>query len=115
MLQKIGAVSYKLDPPPESKIIRPVFHVFYLKLKLGQQVTPIPTLPPIDESGQITTEPMALLQSRTSTLRSRTIAAISTILSSPCGQGVLNGEVDDRMPGFSIVFYLLIQVFCTAL
>ena len=89
MLQKIGAVSYKLDPPPESKIIHPVFHVLYLKLKLGQQVTPIPTLPPIDESGQITTEPMALLQSRTRTLRSRTIAAISTILSSPCGHCIL--------------------------
>ena len=42
-------MSYKLDLPPESKV-HLVFHVSCLKMKLGQHVTPIPTLPPVDES-----------------------------------------------------------------
>ena len=52
VLQKVGLVSYKLDLPLESKV-HLVFHVSCLKIKLGQHVTPIPTLPPIDESGQV--------------------------------------------------------------
>ena len=50
MLQKVGTVSYELDLPPEAKL-HPIFHVSHLKLKLGLQVHPIPTLPPVDAKG----------------------------------------------------------------
>ena len=69
VLQKIGLVSYKLDLPPESKV-HPVFHVSCLKMKLGQHITPIPTLQLVDESGQVLSEPIAVLKTRTKALRS---------------------------------------------
>ena len=75
MLKKIGPVSYKLELPPESKL-HLVFHVSCLKLKLGQQVTPLPTLPPTDDSGQVYTEPVAILQTRSKSLRSRVITEV---------------------------------------
>ena len=68
-------MSYKLDLPSESRI-HPVFHVSCLKLKLGQHVTPLPTLPPVDESGQVFTEPVVVLQKRTKSLRSRVITEV---------------------------------------
>ena len=75
MLQKIGPVSYKLELPPESKL-HPVFHVSCLKLKLGQHTTPLPTLPPTNDSGQVHTEPVAILQTRSKSLRSRVITEV---------------------------------------
>ena len=60
MIQLVGKVSYKLALPPDSKI-HPVFHVSYLKLKLGRTVTPFPTLPPMDDTGQPCSEPIAVL------------------------------------------------------
>ena len=75
MLQRIGSVSYKLELPLESKIL-PVFHVSCLKLKLGQHVTPLPTLPPVDDLGQVYTEPVAILQTKDKSLRSRVITEI---------------------------------------
>ena len=68
-------MSYKLDLPLESKV-HPVFHVSYLKMKLGQHVTPIPTLPPVDESGQVLSELIAVLKTRTKSLRSRVITEV---------------------------------------
>ena len=68
-------MSYKLDSPAESRI-HPVFHVSSLKLKLGQHVTPLPSLPPVDESGQVFTKPVAVLQKRTKSLRSRVITKV---------------------------------------
>lgn len=47
IIQKLGSVAYKLDLPSTSRI-HPVFHVSCLKKKLGQQILPIPTLPPVD-------------------------------------------------------------------
>ena len=75
VLQRIGTVSYKLELPPESKL-HLVFHVSCLKLKLGQHVTPLPTLPPTDDSRQVYTEPVAILQTRSKSLRSRVITEV---------------------------------------
>ena len=47
-----------------------------LKLKLGQHVTPLPTLSPIDDSGQVFTVLVAVLQKRTKSLRSRVITEV---------------------------------------
>ena len=60
MLQKVGTVSYKLDLPPEAKV-HPIFHVSCLKLKLGLQVHPIPTLLLVDVEGQVCVEPIKVL------------------------------------------------------
>ena len=60
VFQRIGSVSYKLELPLESKL-HPVFHVSCLKLKLGQHVTPLPTLPPVDDSGQVYIELVAII------------------------------------------------------
>ena len=60
VLKRIGPVSYKLELTPESKL-HPVFHVSCLKLKLGQQTTLLPTLPPTDDSGQVYTKTVAIL------------------------------------------------------
>ena len=72
VLQKIGTVSYKLALPPEPKI-HPVFHDSCLKLKLGQHV---PTLPSVDEEGHVLSEPIAVLQTRTKNLRTRSITEV---------------------------------------
>ena len=75
VLKRIWTVSYKLELPPKSKL-HLVFHVLCLKLKLGQHVTPLPTLSPADDSGQVYTEPVAILQTRSKSLRSRVIIEV---------------------------------------
>ncbi|XP_075633736.1 uncharacterized protein LOC142606238 [Castanea sativa] len=50
ILQRIGKVAYKLDLPTSCSI-HPVFHISCLKLKLGSNVVPIPTLPHVDDDG----------------------------------------------------------------
>ena len=47
-----------------------------LKLKLGQQVHPIPTLPPVDVEGQVFAKPVKVLQTRSRSLRSREITEV---------------------------------------
>ena len=47
-----------------------------LKQKLGQHVTHLPTLSPIDDFGQVFTELVAILQKRTKSLRSRVIIEV---------------------------------------
>lgn len=68
ILQKVRSVAYKRDLPSTSGV-HPVFHVSCLKAKVGQFVTPIPTLPPVDAQGHITPEPKAILQQRQCQLR----------------------------------------------
>jgi hypothetical protein len=63
ILQRIGAVAYKLDLPTDARI-HPVFHVSCLKMKLGQSILPLPQLPPMDAGGQLILEPAQVLHSR---------------------------------------------------
>lgn len=56
-------MAYKLILPPEARI-HPVFHVSCLKRKLGQQISPLPTLPPVDGNGEIKPEPELIVDRR---------------------------------------------------
>jgi hypothetical protein len=64
VLQRIGAVAYKLDLPAESKI-HPVFHVSLLKEKLGKHTSSQPQLPLVLEAnGEVAVRPQAILDQR---------------------------------------------------
>ena len=71
----MGEVSYKLDLPAKSQI-HPVFHVFYLKAKLGAYVVPRPSLPVVTMDQILAPEPMAILATRSHQLRSRLITQV---------------------------------------
>ena len=47
-----------------------------LEIEVGQQVHPIPTLPPMDVKGQVFAKPIKVLQTRSRTLRSREITEV---------------------------------------
>ena len=61
--QKIGKVAYKLNLPKESKIY-PIFHISYLKKKIGTQVSPNPRPPTIMENGTMAPKPEKILKKR---------------------------------------------------
>ena len=63
VLQKVGAVAYKLHQPSGSQI-HPIFHVSCLKAKLAQQVTPCTTLPAVNSEGILNPEPIAVPSSQ---------------------------------------------------
>ena len=61
VLQKIGQVVYKLELPSHSKI-HPIFHISYLKKKLGAANVQQIELPTIQEDGRMQLEPLAVMQ-----------------------------------------------------
>ncbi|KAM2925087.1 hypothetical protein FF1_042643 [Malus domestica] len=63
VLEKVGAVTYKLKLSVHSKL-HPVFHVSYLKKQLGVGVTPTTILPDVTDEGLLQATPLAILQQR---------------------------------------------------
>ena len=66
ILAKIGAVAYKLDLPPSSKL-HPVFRCSLLKPHHGPAVTDIAELPPSSVANHPLIEPLAILDSKMDT------------------------------------------------
>jgi hypothetical protein len=64
ILQRICAVAYKLNLPTDASI-HLVFHVSCQKAKMGQTITPIPTLPLMDRLGHLAPKPSKVLEQRT--------------------------------------------------
>ena len=64
IIERVGAVSYKLKLPERSKI-HPVFHVSNLKEKLGEQDKRNPELPHLDVTDSINPIPQVILDRRT--------------------------------------------------
>lgn len=119
VLQKIGAVAYKIALPPSSRI-HPVFYVSLLKTKLGSQVVPQSLLPAVSEAGTIEPVPVAVLDRRLVKLKGRPATELliqwsnsfpedatwefySSLKSKfptfePCGQGSSEGRGNDTHP-----------------
>jgi hypothetical protein len=70
--RKVGAVAYELELPQGSRI-HDVFHVSCLKRAIGQHITPLEVLPPLDEEGQLVLIPEEILEVREKKIRKRSI------------------------------------------
>jgi hypothetical protein len=56
VIRRLVSVACELSLPSDARI-HPVFHVSCLKKKLGHDIFPLSTLPPVDSSGEIRPEP----------------------------------------------------------
>ena len=63
VLQRIGALAYKLELPKDGQI-HPVFHVPVLKPKVGPNVTIQSQLPSVNKKVEMIMNPQAVLYSR---------------------------------------------------
>jgi hypothetical protein len=70
--RKIRGVAYELELPQGSRIHN-IFHVSCLKKAIGQHITPIEVLSPMDEEGQLVLIPEEILEVRQKRLRNRSI------------------------------------------
>jgi hypothetical protein len=77
VIQRVGMVAYKLELP-EGACIHPVFHVSFLKAKLGETITPISRLPPTDALGHLAPQPARILEART--IKKRRLPAMTEVL-----------------------------------
>uniref|UniRef100_A0A2N9ED64 Integrase catalytic domain-containing protein n=1 Tax=Fagus sylvatica TaxID=28930 RepID=A0A2N9ED64_FAGSY len=77
VIQRVGMVAYKLELP-EGACIHPVFHVSFLKAKLGKTITPISRLPPMDALGHLAPQPAKILETRT--IKKRRLPTVTEVL-----------------------------------
>jgi hypothetical protein len=77
VLGKIRAVSYKLELLEDAKIHH-VFHVSCLKAKVGQFITPLYKMPPVDSLGHLAPEPTKILETRV--VKKRRLPAVTEVL-----------------------------------
>jgi hypothetical protein len=69
---KVGVMAYEVDLPQGSRIHN-VFHMSCLKRAIGQHITPLEVLPPLDEEGQLVLVLEEILEVREKKLRRRSI------------------------------------------
>jgi hypothetical protein len=77
VLERLRAVSYKLELPADVNI-HLVFHVSCLKAKIGQTITPLHKLPPMDSLGHLALEPAEILETRV--VKKRRLPAVTEAL-----------------------------------
>jgi hypothetical protein len=70
--RKVGVVAYEMELPQGSRIHN-VFHVSCLKRAIGQHITPIEVLPPLDEQRKLVLIPEEILEVQEKRLGKRTI------------------------------------------
>eukprot|EP00253_Pinus_taeda_P002258 PITA_02258 len=72
LIRRVGEVACELELPTGSRIYN-IFHVSCLKRVLGQYVTAVVELPPLDDEGHLILELEAILETRERKLKSKTI------------------------------------------
>jgi hypothetical protein len=72
VIRRIGEVAYELELREGSKFHN-IFHISFLKKAVGQQISILEELPPLDEEGQLVLVPEEVLEQREHRLRSRVI------------------------------------------
>jgi hypothetical protein len=77
VIQRIGLVAYKLELP-EDACIHSVFHVSFLKPELGEAITHISRLPPVDALGHLAPQPAKSLETRI--IKKRRLPTVTEVL-----------------------------------